>query len=59
MCDGGELIGGCGWEGDGGRRRVGGGEWEEAGGWFERTIHGFAVISWQIPTSKTVSATVL
>ena len=24
-----------------------------------RTIHGFAVISWQIPTSKTVSSTLL
>ena len=32
---------------------------EHIKGWPGRTIHGFAVISWQIPTSKTVSATVL
>ena len=32
---------------------------EHMKGWLGRTIHGFAAISWQIPTSKTVSATVL
>ena len=32
---------------------------EHIKGWLGRAIHGFATISWQIPTSKTVSATVL
>ena len=31
---------------------------EHMKGWLGRTIHGFAVISWQIPSLKWVSSTV-